>query len=127
MRIEVLTVSECPNGPLVEQRLAEALVGRLDVTVERRVAGTVELAEEYGMCGSPTVLIDGRDPFAEPGMSTSLSCRLYWDEQGRAQGAPSTRQLRVALAAAGRSGSRLLAGQKAAGSPAWARALSRSP
>ena len=25
MRIEVLTVPECPNGPLVEQRLAEAL------------------------------------------------------------------------------------------------------
>jgi predicted DsbA family dithiol-disulfide isomerase len=100
MRIEVLTVPECPNGPLVEQRLAEALAGRPDVTVERRVAGTVEQAEEYGMNGSPTLLIDGRDPFAEPGASTSLSCRLYRDGLGRAQGAPSISQLQAALAAA---------------------------
>ena len=100
MRIEVLTVPECPNGPLVERRLAAALSGRLDVTVERRVAGTAAQAEEYGMHGSPTVLIDGRDPFAGPETGTSLSCRLYRDERGRAQGAPSTGQLRAALAAA---------------------------
>jgi Alkylmercury lyase len=100
MRIEVLTVPGCPNGPLAEQRLAEALAGRPDVTVQRRVAGTAEQAGEYGMHGSPTVLIDGWDPFAGPGAETSLSCRLYRDEQGRVQGAPSTGQLRAALAAA---------------------------
>jgi predicted DsbA family dithiol-disulfide isomerase len=100
MRIEVLTVPECPNGPLAEQRLAEALAGRPDVTVQRRVAATAEQAREYGMHGSPTVLIDGRDPFAGPGAGASLSCRLYRDEQGRVQGAPSTGQLRAALAAA---------------------------
>jgi hypothetical protein len=68
--------------------------------VERRVAGTAAQAEEYGMRGSPTVLIDGRDPFAGPGDGASLSCRLYRDEQGRVQGAPSTGQLRAALAEA---------------------------
>ena len=99
MRIEVLTVPDCPNGPLVEQRLAEALAGRPDVTVERRVAATTAQAGEYGMHGSPTVLIDGRDPFAGPGDGIGLSCRLYRDEQGRVQGAPSTGQLRAALAA----------------------------
>jgi hypothetical protein len=100
MRIEVLTVPGCPNGPLVEQRLADVLAGRPEVTVERRVEGTAELAEQYGMNGSPTVLIDGRDPFAEPGVTASLFCRLYRDEDGRLQGAPSTTQLRAALAAA---------------------------
>ena len=100
MRIEILTVPECPNGPLVEQRLAEALAGRPDVTVERRVAETEAQAGEYGMHGSPTVLIDGRDPFAGPGADTSLSCRLYRDEQGQVRGAPSTGQLRAALAEA---------------------------
>jgi predicted DsbA family dithiol-disulfide isomerase len=100
MRIEVLTVPECPNGPLVERRLAEVLAGRSDVIVERRVAGTAEQAERYGMRGSPTVLIDGRDPFAAPGAGTSLSCRLYRDEQGGVQGAPSAGQLRAALAEA---------------------------
>jgi len=100
MRVEVLTVPGCPNGPLVEQRLAEALAGRPDVAVERRVAGTVAQAEQYGMHGSPTVLIDGRDPFAAPGVRTSVSCRLYRDDQGRVGGAPSVAQLRAALAAA---------------------------
>jgi hypothetical protein len=100
MRIELVTVPECPNGPLTEHRLAEALADRPDVTVERRVAATPEQAGEYGMHGSPTVLIDGRDPFAEPGAAPSLSCRLFRDEQGRVQGAPSTGQLRAALAAA---------------------------
>jgi hypothetical protein len=100
MRIEVLMVPECPNGPLIEQRLAEVLAGRSDVSVERQVAGTAAQAEMYGMHGSPTVLIDGRDPFAGPGTGPSLSCRLYRDDHGRAQGAPSVAQLRAALAAA---------------------------
>ena len=100
MRIEVLTVPECPNGPLVEQRLAEALAGRSDATVERRVAGTEAEARRYGMHGSPTVLIDGRDPFPATADGPSLSCRLYRDEQGQVRGAPSIEQLRAALAAA---------------------------
>ena len=99
MRIEVLTVPACPNGPLVEQRLAAALAGRTDATVERRVITTAQEAEQYGMHGSPTVLIDGRDPFAQPETETSLSCRLYRDDHGRAGGAPSVEQLRPALTA----------------------------
>jgi hypothetical protein len=49
------------------------------------------------MTGSPTLLIDGHDPFAEPGSAASLSCRLYRDESGRIVGAPSVAQLRRAL------------------------------
>jgi hypothetical protein len=93
-------VPGCPNGPLVEQRLTEALAGRPDVAVELRVAGTAAQAERYGMHGSPTVLIDGRDPFAAPGARTSVSCRLYRDDHGRVQGAPSVALLRTTLAAA---------------------------
>lgn len=99
MRIEVLTVPECPNGPLIEQRLAEALSGRKGVRIERRIVATARDAEQHGMHGSPTVLIDGRDPFAAPGAESSLSCRLYRDDQGRLQGAPSVEQLRAALEA----------------------------
>ncbi|MFJ6621584.1 alkylmercury lyase family protein [Kitasatospora sp. NPDC091335] len=41
----------------------------------------VEVADEaeatrLGMCGSPTILIDGTDPFPPPGAVPSLSCRL---------------------------------------------------
>lgn len=49
------------------------------------------------MRGSPTLLIDGVDPFAEPGLRPSLSCRLYHDDDGRTSGAPSASQLRQAI------------------------------
>ena len=58
---------------------------------------TVEQAERWGMHGSPTVRVDGRDPFAAPGTPASVSCRLYREEDGRAQGAPSVARLRQAL------------------------------
>jgi hypothetical protein len=70
------------------------------VSVEHRVVSAPEEAERYGMHGSPTILIDGRDPFAEPGAEASLSCRLYRNADGRTQGVPSAGQLRAALAAA---------------------------
>jgi hypothetical protein len=100
MRVEVLTVPDCPNGPVARRHLAEALAGRPGVRVEYRVVSTPEEAARYGMQGSPTILIDGRDPFAEPGAAASLSCRLYRDADGRAQGAPSAGELREALAVA---------------------------
>ncbi|MCX4965819.1 hypothetical protein OHA98_13415 [Streptomyces sp. NBC_00654] len=34
-------------------------------------------AAERGMNGSPTVLLDGVDPFAPAGAVPSVSCRLY--------------------------------------------------
>jgi hypothetical protein len=102
MRVEVLTVPDCPNGPAARRHLTEVLAGRPDVTVEYRVVSTPDEAARHGMHGSPTILIDGRDPFAEPETVASLSCRLYWDTDGRVQGAPSAGQLREALAAAER-------------------------
>ncbi|MEV6120207.1 hypothetical protein AB0M23_06725 [Streptomyces sp. NPDC052077] len=53
-------------------------------------------AERSAFAGSPTILIDGRDPFAEPGTTPSLSCRIYRTPQGPA-GAPGPDQLRRAL------------------------------
>jgi hypothetical protein len=98
MRIELLTVTDCPNSAVIEQRLAEALAGRGGVQLERRVIDTVAEAELHGMHGSPTLLLDGRDPFAAPNTPTSVSCRLYLGEDGRADGAPSVAALRRVLA-----------------------------
>jgi hypothetical protein len=97
VRIDVLVVPDCPNGPVLIERLAQALHGRDDVQVATRVIDTLEEADQWGMHGSPTVLVDGRDPFAAPGTPASVSCRLYQDEAGRAQGAPSLARLRQAL------------------------------
>jgi hypothetical protein len=59
--------------------------------------GSPEAAEEHGFRGSPTVLIDGVDPFADNDAPVGLSCRMYVTERGLA-GTPSIDQLeRVVL------------------------------
>jgi hypothetical protein len=98
MRLTILHVPDCPNIATLQERLSEVIADRGDVAiVERRQVDTEQMARELGMAGSPTLLVDGRDPFAEPGRAASLSCRLYRDEAGRIVGAPSLAQLRHAL------------------------------
>src|SRR5437588_1457312 len=97
MELTVLTVPECPHAPLLRDRLAEALAGRDDVRVTwREVAGDAE-ARGAGMRGSPTLLVDGVDPFATPGAEPSMSCRLYRRPDGGVDGAPSVPDLRAVL------------------------------
>jgi hypothetical protein len=97
VHLTVLAVPDCPNVKLLEQRLMQVLEGRHDVTVSRHVVGNQDKAARRGMHGSPTVLVDGIDPFAEPGQPASVSCRLYRQAHGQADGAPSARQLRRAI------------------------------
>jgi hypothetical protein len=97
MRLTILHVRDCPNVETLELRLAEVIAGRGDVDVERRLVDSEAVASELGMAGSPTLLVEGRDPFTESARSTSVSCRLYRDESGHLAGAPSVAQLRRAL------------------------------
>ncbi|MGW8888606.1 organomercurial lyase [Streptomyces sp. NPDC055749] len=99
MRISVLTVLDCPNVPLVQERIAAALDGRA-ADVELIEVRDEAQAADYGMAGSPTILFDGIDPFAPDGSSPSVSCRLYRDADGAVSGAPSVAALREALAGA---------------------------
>ncbi|MFJ9761834.1 thioredoxin family protein [Streptomyces sp. NPDC101149] len=99
MRITVLTVPDCPNAPVIEERIARALDNR-NADVDLIEVVDHEQAARLGMTGSPTVLINGLDPFAMPGTPASLSCRLYPGTDGRADGAPSVSDLRKALHAA---------------------------
>jgi hypothetical protein len=94
MQLTVLAVPDCPNAPVLEERLAAVLHGREDVTVSHELITDESQAERWGMHGSPTLLVDGADPFAEPGEPPSMSCRLYRSDDGRASGAPSAAQLR---------------------------------
>lgn len=97
MKIRLLHVPDCPNlGPLTE-RLNELLRDRPEVAVESLEVSDEDQATLLGMAGSPTVLIDGVDPFAEPGRTSSVSCRLYRDDEGRVSGVPSVDMLRSAL------------------------------
>jgi hypothetical protein len=105
MHLTILAEATCPNAPVLEDRLATVLGARADVSVSCQVICDEDEAARWGMHGSPTLLIDGVDPFAEPGQQPSLSCRLYRDEDGRACGAPSAGQLRrVIEEAAARAG-----------------------
>jgi predicted DsbA family dithiol-disulfide isomerase len=100
MELTVLAVPACPNAALLEKRLAEAVAGLPGVRVAREVVHDERQAAALGMRGSPTLLIDGRDPFAAPGQPASLSCRLYPQPDGSIAGAPSAHALRQALAKA---------------------------
>jgi hypothetical protein len=96
MDIDLLFVRGCPNRRLARRNLDTALVeAGIDATIrERQVRGAADAARR-GMHGSPTLLIDGRDPFENDG--ASVSCRLYRDAAG-VHGAPSVAQLREVLA-----------------------------
>ncbi len=103
--ITLLYFDGCPNWRDADEHLKWALAaaGEGDVVMRRQVVDTVEEAERVGFLGSPTVLIDGRDPFAAPGVAPGLSCRVYRTETGVA-GSPTVAQLRDAITAA-RAGS----------------------
>jgi hypothetical protein len=97
MELTVLTVPDCPNGPLMLERLAEALADHPGARLVGHVVHDEADAVRSGMNGSPTLLVDGVDPFAAPGTSASVSCRIYRGETGHTDGAPSVAALRLAL------------------------------
>ncbi|MFG2908326.1 alkylmercury lyase family protein [Kitasatospora sp. NPDC048286] len=97
MRITVLTVADCPNARPALDLVATALDGREAEVELVEVADEAEAAR-LGMYGSPTILLDGTDPFAPPGAVPSLSCRLYWGADGAMSGLPDETALRRALA-----------------------------
>lgn len=98
VRIEVLTVNDCPHRETVLHRIREALrqVGADDRVVTERVVEDLAAATASGMHGSPTVLIDGRDPFVRAGVEPSLSCRVFPTATGF-DGAPSVDELVAVL------------------------------
>jgi Alkylmercury lyase len=97
MQLTVLAAPGCPNAAVLDDRLTAVLRDRAGVSVSHEVISDQRDAERWGMRGSPTLLIDGADPFAGPGQAPGLSCRLYQDEDGQLSGAPSTGQLRQAI------------------------------
>jgi hypothetical protein len=99
MDVTVLAIAGCPHVALLEERLAAALAGGPPPVIIRRVITDPAEAARAGLHGSPTVLLDGSDPFAAPGQAASMSCRLYDNGAGPLEGAPSVGRLRQAIAA----------------------------
>lgn len=104
LELTLLTVPDCPTAAVFEERLAAALAGCPHVIVRRHEITDEPEAAEAGMCGSPTLLINGVDPFAAPGQAPGLACRLYRDAAGRIAAAPPVEALQRAPEQAGAHG-----------------------
>lgn len=95
MNISLLYFDGCPNWRQTDADLA-SLATEVDFTVTYQTVATIEDAERWQFRGSPTVLIDGTDPFAQPEDAPGLACRIYQTPDGVA-GTPTIDMLRSAL------------------------------
>ena len=98
MKVELLHIVECPNWEEAGVRLRAALdaMGQPAVDIDYELLQTPDDAARRPFAGSPTILIDGEDPFPSGGPLTVLACRVYRTETGLA-GAPTVEQLTAAL------------------------------
>lgn len=96
VKITIQYFDGCPHWTLADQRV-EAVLRRLDmheVKVAHELIDSPEAAERAQFRGSPTVLVNGRDPFAREDQPFGLNCRVYETEEGP-QGAPTEAQLQA--------------------------------
>ena len=95
MDITLQYFDECPNWRVAKARLRQALgeLGLAGQPIRRQRVETPEEAAAVGFGGSPTILIDGVDPFAERAGPAGFACRVYGGDA-----APTVPQLRAALA-----------------------------
>lgn len=93
--VTLLYLDGCPNLTRADERLTR-LQAEQGFTLEHRKVETPEEATRVGFASSPTVLVDGLDPFATGEQPSGLACRVYGTTEGP-QGCPTLAQLREAL------------------------------
>ena len=102
MDVELLVVPDCPGAApaweMLRAALTHAELTRLEVPVT--VIADEHQARERRFAGSPTFLIDGVDPFDEPGRPIGMSCRIYRDTGGHRSNLPPMAELIRVLHAA---------------------------
>ncbi len=97
MMVQLLYFDGCPHWTVMDERLRQALArAGIPATVEYRLVETPEAAEELRFTGSPSIRLDGRDPFPAPSSEFRLTCRVYATPDGPA-GAPTLEQLMAAV------------------------------
>ncbi|MDW3219464.1 MAG: thioredoxin family protein [Acidimicrobiales bacterium] len=98
MDVTLLYFDDCPNWLVADARLGALAAEHPDLSITRHVVDTPEEAERTRFRGSPSILLDGVDPFADPDDPVGLSCRVYQTPDGPA-GSPTLDQLRAVIAA----------------------------
>ena len=97
MEITIQYFDSCPTWKVVDTRVKELVQQHgLDADLTYQLIDTPEAAEEYQFAGSPTLLVDGRDPFKTDQTPIGLACRTYMTPTGLAA-SPSMDQIREAL------------------------------
>lgn len=99
MRVDVtvLYFAGCPGWQTAVERVhAAAREADVSVWVSLVAVETHEDADRLGFTGSPTIWLDGADPFAQPDAVPALACRVYPTANGLA-GSPTVDQLVHAL------------------------------
>lgn len=95
MRITLQYFDGCSNWQTTSAHL-KTLADVVGATVGYELIDSHEAAVGRGFRGSPSVLIDGADPFADENAPVGLACRIYRTENGYA-GSPSLAQLQHAI------------------------------
>ena len=97
MRITVQHFNDCPHWLTTTERLERVLEATgIDAEVRLQLVNTTEAAAAHDFRGSPTVLINGTDPVADPNAPVGLSCRIYSTPEGPS-GSPTINQLTQAI------------------------------
>ena len=98
MKVTIQYFDGCPHWEVADERLRKVLSAGTGaaVEVEYQLINSPEDAERIGFHGSPTILVDGRDPFVMGDEPVGLMCRVFRTEAGR-EGSPSEDQLRAVL------------------------------
>jgi len=97
MKVQLLYFDGCPHWTVMDERIRQALAlaDRSD-TIERVLVETPDAADELQFAGSPSIRLNGRDPFPMPSGGFGLTCRVYATRAGPA-GAPTVEQLLAAI------------------------------
>lgn len=98
MKVEVLYFDGCPTYEAAAKTLRTVLAeAGVEARIELVAVNTDEEARRLRFPGSPTIRVDGHDPFPTPERSEwGLGCRVYATPEGL-RGYPTAEMLEEAL------------------------------
>lgn len=97
MKIEFLYFDDCPSYQTAEKLLREVLAEEnQSAEIEKIRIETKADALRWSFVGSPTIRLNGIDPFMEDEIDYGLECRVFYTSDGL-RGWPTKEMLRTAL------------------------------
>jgi hypothetical protein len=95
VKVELLYFDGCPHWRTADDRLT-GLQAELGFELTRTLVTTPEEASRLSFTGSPTIKVNGVDPFASRDAEIGFACRMYATPAGPA-GSPTADQMRGAI------------------------------